>query len=266
MDLMRKIYTITEYYGDPRIKPFFLMDGPFYMLGITAIYLAFCLWIGPAIMSNRKPFKLHRTLRAYNILQVIICTWYTISGLVLIYNLDSNFFCEPLNSRTDYYNMQVLTYHWYYFVIKILDLLDTVFFVLRKKNSHITFLHLYHHSMVVICAWSATKFMPGAQASLIGLLNSFVHVCMYSYYYVASLGPKYRKYTGWKIWVTRLQIAQFLILFVHNSVALLINCAFPKPGLILMLAQSIILLYLFGNFYIKTYTVKCPLFDQKKGE
>lgn len=99
------------------------MDGPFYMLGITAIYLAFCLWIGPAIMSNRKPFKLHRTLRAYNILQVIICTWYTISGLVLIYNLDSNFFCEPLNSRTDYYNMQVrissFSFYRYCFVLVV---------------------------------------------------------------------------------------------------------------------------------------------------
>lgn len=50
---------------------------------------------------------------------------------------------------------------WWYFFAKIVELLDTVFFVLRKKNRQITFLHLYHHTMMPICAWIGVRFLPG---------------------------------------------------------------------------------------------------------
>lgn len=50
---------------------------------------------------------------------------------------------------------------WWYFAAKIIELLDTIFFVLRKKNRQITFLHLYHHFMMPICAWIGVKFLPG---------------------------------------------------------------------------------------------------------
>ena len=36
-----------------------------------------------------------------------------------------------------------------------------VFFVLRKKNNQISYLHLWHHTMMPICAWIGVKFLPG---------------------------------------------------------------------------------------------------------
>jgi hypothetical protein len=36
-----------------------------------------------------------------------------------------------------------------------------VFFVLRKKDNQVTFLHLYHHTMVLLTVWVLTKFVPG---------------------------------------------------------------------------------------------------------
>jgi hypothetical protein len=36
-----------------------------------------------------------------------------------------------------------------------------VFFVLRKKDNQVTFLHLYHHTMVVLTVWVLAKFVPG---------------------------------------------------------------------------------------------------------
>ncbi|CAG2064399.1 unnamed protein product [Timema podura] len=44
-------------------------------------------------------------------------------------------------------------------MLKVLDLLDTVFFVLRKKNNQITFLHVYHHAAMVFGTWIAVKFL-----------------------------------------------------------------------------------------------------------
>ena len=38
-----------------------------------------------------------------------------------------------------------------------------VFFILRKKNSQVTFLHVYHHSTMIINWWMAAKYVPIGQ-------------------------------------------------------------------------------------------------------
>lgn len=48
-----------------------------------------------------------------------------------------------------------------YFLLKVLDLADTVFFVLRKKESHVSFLHVYHHAIMVSLSYLAVVFVPG---------------------------------------------------------------------------------------------------------
>lgn len=50
------------------------------------------------------------------------------------------------------------------------------------------------------------------------MLNSFVHVIMYTYYGVAALGPKYQKYLWWKKYLTMLQLVSSVCLccFVKN--------------------------------------------------
>lgn len=50
---------------------------------------------------------------------------------------------------------------WWYFFSKIVELLDTVFFVLRKKQSQVTFLHVYHHTITMGFSWVYLKFIPG---------------------------------------------------------------------------------------------------------
>ena len=36
-----------------------------------------------------------------------------------------------------------------------------IFFVLRKKNSQVTFLHVYHHSIMPFTWWFGVKFSAG---------------------------------------------------------------------------------------------------------
>jgi len=38
-----------------------------------------------------------------------------------------------------------------------------VFFILRKKNGQITFLHVYHHGSMVLLWWVGVKFIPGGE-------------------------------------------------------------------------------------------------------
>lgn len=94
------------------------------------------------------------------------------------------------------------------------ELLDTVFFVLRKKYNQITFLHVYHHTVMPIVSWGCTKYYPGGHEIFIGSINSFIHIIMYTYYMMAAMGPEYQKYLHWKKYITTLQMVSG---FTHFS-------------------------------------------------
>lgn len=104
-----------------------------------------------------------------------------------------------------------------YFLAKISELLDTVFFVLRKKDRQITFLHMYHHTVMPMISWGATKYYPGGHGTFIGVVNSFVHIIMYSYYLLAAMGPQYQKFLWWKKYITNMQMVSTVIVVGWDS-------------------------------------------------
>jgi elongation of very long chain fatty acids protein 7 len=95
-----------------------------------------------------------------------------------------------------------------YFIAKLTELLDTIFFVLRKKDNQVSFLHLYHHTVMPMISWGCTKYFPGGHGTFIGVINSFVHIVMYFYYMLAAMGPEFQKYLWWKHWITNLQMVR----------------------------------------------------------
>lgn len=113
---------------------------------------------------------------------------------------------EDLVVNLSFNIFQVARGVYVYFLAKISELLDTVFFVIRKKNNQITFLHMYHHTVMPMISWGATKYYPGGHGTLIGVINSFVHIIMYTYYMFAACGPQFQKYLFWKRHITTLQM------------------------------------------------------------
>lgn len=53
------------------------------------------------------------------------------------------------------------------------------------------------------------------------MMNAIVHVIMYFYYFLSSLGPKMQKYLWWKNYLTKMQIVsriQFLVIYHHYKI------------------------------------------------
>lgn len=50
------------------------------------------------------------------------------------------------------------------------------------------------------------RIFSGEQATLPGSINSFIHVIMYFYYFLAALGPQMQPYLWWKKYLTRMQM------------------------------------------------------------
>ena len=119
----------------------------------------------------------------------------------------------------------------------------------------LSFLHIYHHGTMPFVVWFGANFAPGGNSVFALAQNSVIHVIMYTYYFLSSFGPKYRKYLWWKKYLTLMQIIQFTV-----NLAFLINffvnpnmCAFPHwmPKFSLFYMTSF--LVLFSNFYIASY-------------
>ena len=97
-------------------------------------------------------------------------------------------------------------------ISRFLDLADTTFFVLRKKNTQLTFLHVYHHTIVPFLCWMSLKYNATIPIiRLFMLFNTAIHTAMYAYYSLAALGPSVQPYLWWKRYLTKLQIIQFVV-------------------------------------------------------
>merc|ERR1712137_1399500 len=203
---------------DPRVDNWFLMSSPFYTLGICACYIYFVKSLGPRLMRDREPMDLKKT---------IIIIYLIYKGLIHAWLWKYSLKCQPVDYSDDPDEVAVAHMCWWYFFCKLTEFLDTVFFVLRKKNDQITNLHVIHHSVMPAACWWGVKFTPGGHGTFFGMLNTFVHVIMYSYYLVAAMGPQYQKYLWWKKYLTTMQMVQFVIVFLHTIQLFFNGCNYP---------------------------------------
>ncbi|KAH8372260.1 hypothetical protein KR093_010844, partial [Drosophila rubida] len=240
---------------DPNPLP--LTDKPWPLLTILAVYLLFVLKLGKVFMKNRQPYGLQRVLRVYNLTQV---AYNGIFFGITFYYLVLRPICDPRCMVTfpnghKHKNLERYV-HFAYFINKMLDLLDTVFFVLRKKYKQISFLHVYHHAMVLaICYLTMRLYGTGGHFNVVGMLNSFVHTVMYFYYFLSAARPGVKASIWWKKYITIIQIVQFILVLLHSSYVLIFSrgCTFPRSLLMLMVVQSLVFIYMFGKFYYMTY-------------
>jgi hypothetical protein len=137
---------------------------------------------------------------------------------------------------------------FYFYISKYIEYIDTFLIYLKGKKP--IFLQLYHHSGAVIswhlaytykldCFWIPT------------LLNSFVHSIMYSYYALSLL--KFDFIKSIKKYLTILQISQLLFLF--SAFFLYKNVESNENWNLMLLCgfANIIQIFLFIDFYNKTY-------------
>lgn len=102
--------------------------------------------------------------------------------------------------------LQIANAVWWYYFSKLLEFCDTFFFILRKKDKQLTFLHVYHHSTIFSLWWIGIKYVPSGSTFFPAMVNSSIHVLMYTYYGLSALGPSIAKYLWWKKYLTMLQL------------------------------------------------------------
>ncbi|XP_077285217.1 very long chain fatty acid elongase 7-like [Arctopsyche grandis] len=259
--------TVLNVWADPRTSRWSLMGSLFPVLGILIFYLYFVKRIGPQIMMYREPFKLRKLMMAYNAIQILACSFLVWKSFRLAWGGNYKLVCQPVDYSNSEHAIEVARTVYLYFVIKLTDLLDTVFFVFRKKQSHISFLHVYHHAGMVILSWCASKYLPGGHGTSLGVINSMVHIVMYGYYLLSLIDSKYKNSPWWKKHITQLQMLQFLFNVVHfSTLAITPDCEYPPWLAAVIIPQNLFMFMLFGDFYRKAYFGKSSTENDVKNE
>jgi len=240
--------------ADPRVVDYPMMSSIWPSFILTVAYFFIVKYAGPKFMENRKPYEIKEIMLAYNFGMVILSGYimyeFAASGWLAGYSLG----CQPVDYSPTPKAMRMVNVCWMFYISKFLEFFDTFFFILRKKYTHVSFLHVFHHGIMPISWWFGVKFVPGGFGTFHALLNSFIHFMMYMYYGLAALGPAYQKYLWWKKYMTKMQIAQFCLVCVHSSQLLwLENCDYPKLFIVWIGAYAIIFLVMFANFYRQAY-------------
>lgn len=154
---------------------------------------------------------------------------------------------------------------------KTIELMDTVFIVIRKKDRQLTFLHVYHHSSVLIFWWVVLKWVPSGSresslkivghlililwfsAFLIAAVNSGVHIIMYLNYSLTAARSDLANSFWWKRYITIIQMIQFTTGIGLTGLALLRACPFPTWMMVANMLYLLSFLILFYGFYRNTY-------------
>ncbi|KAL3424032.1 GNS1/SUR4 family protein [Phlyctema vagabunda] len=205
--LFNKAFELVAGYPADDFK-FVAGETPMSTLKETSIFVAVYYTIifgGRELMRNREPYKLKSLFLIHNFYLTAI------SAILLALFIEEllptvvrkGIFYAICDHEGGWTQHLVVLYYLTY-LTKYLELVDTVFLFLKKKP--LTFLHCYHHGATAVLCY--TQLIGNTAVSWVPIsLNLMVHVLMYWYYFQSARGIR----IGWKEWVTRLQIIQFVI-------------------------------------------------------
>ena len=81
---------------------------------------------------------------------------------------------------------------------------------------------------------------------------------MYSYYFLAALGPHMQPYLWWKKYLTTFQMIQFCCVFAKSLVVIfgVVDCGYPWQFSLITAVLMIGFFGLFAEFYVQNYKAK----------
>lgn len=228
--------------------------GPIFF---TFFYLAMVKY-GQIWMAKREKFQIQPYVFTYNLYQCVLNLWCVGAMAWEVYS-NPHFIGiwgnVPQKTIAGY---RITFLVWVHYNNKYIELLDTAWMILKKNNHQVSFLHCYHHVLLIWAWFFVCRFEAGGDCYFGATVNSFIHVIMYGYYTLRLLKID----CPWKRWITNCQMIQFCACLAH-SIYVLINGNMPWQLPAVQAFVMINMLILFGQFYAKSYLKKDGASDKK---
>jgi len=236
---------------------------------IGIIYVA-TLYSLQNYMKDKKPYTLKVPSLFHNAFLSILSLAMFIGASYGAYRkYQSSGFWAGLVCEQDRDPIRGPLYFWSYifYLSKFYELLDSYLLVLKKKP--LLFLHVFHHTVMPSVCWAGLEGKWCMALWTSTFWNSLVHVVMYYYYFISTVGYN----PWWKKYLTILQIYQFVsgVIYTwaffayyfadirytsdgfHTSISFRQGCTGDLGAIIFMFAVNNSFLVLFSKWYMDNY-------------
>ncbi|CAG9839935.1 unnamed protein product [Diabrotica balteata] len=236
---------------DPKHEDY-VVSSPDFFCSFVLFYVFSIRVLGPKLMQHRQPYNIKNLVIGYNVIQILV-NIYIVYECIYVYFTNPNWICIDARPKQDFANV---CKHYYF--LKLFDIVETMFFILRKSYRQASFLHLYHHSAICLAAFLNFRYDYGDTTLIVGLLNCATHVLMYIYYLLTAIDSKWRDNVTIKKVLTSIQIIQLNMMWIYFGLTKLTpGCkTMPRYVLYMWIAQNLFMVSLFLKFYFKTYVKK----------
>jgi len=256
--------------GDAGLGPREVLEWPMVkdpahpILACVAYYVI--VWVLTWIMKRpgQEPLQLKLYSQVHNALMVVMSLYMGLEYIRCFFYYGLKLTGNNIRSDDDY--IPLARIQWIFYLSKIPEWNDTFIMILKKNFRQVSILHLYHHGSIFLFSYTSMRHCPGGDSWLAAVINSWVHVVMYSYYFCAPLArdpnaPKWVKaVTSVKKYITMMQLIQFLIVFTRDSYMLyctyILGYTLSNAPIYMVLTEwlyMISMVALFMNFYLNTY-------------
>ncbi|PHT97892.1 hypothetical protein BC332_33200 [Capsicum chinense] len=270
---MEDVYSIVHYWlvGHPIISQFEFKHGQTFGAALlfpivsVSVYLFFTVLSlrFPTLLPTVSAATLRRITATHSLILCILSIIMAVGcGLSVLHEMAAyvhDWSWLICYNRLNYENMvltrgPIVFWGYVFYLSKILEFLDTLLILLSSSRSRrLSFLHVYHHALVpLFCYVGVSTGLSMLHAGV--MTNASVHVLMYAYYFLCSIGKRPR----WKKLVTDVQIGQFMFCFVCLGSVMYyhLTSEFGCSGIgvwFFTFSFNVSLLALFLNFHFKTY-------------
>jgi len=216
------------------------------------------IYILKKYMSTRQAFNLKIPLFAWNIIASLLSGYGAFYTLPMIYtNVINNGLNNQVCDITQYNSFAGLII-FIFNVTKMLEWIDTIFLILRKKN--IIFLHWFHHLVTMLYCWHSTIYscQVDATGTWFAAINLFVHFIMYGYYGLTSIGIRLAN----SFLITFIQFFQMIIgiFIIYKGYSL---CNWQENFIGYLFAAFMYSSYLYLFFQILYKKISIQIFGKK---
>lgn len=199
---------------------------------------------------SREPILAVATV--YNAFQSLLCFYMMCGSLTVAYTKGYRVIGNTHNLR----DPSLAPWTHIFYLSKVLDFFDTAIIISRRKWRQLSFLHVYHHFSIFLIYHFIAKAGFDGDIYFTVALNSFIHLMMYSYYFLRTFNVKVPVF--WKKFVTSSQLLQFIGMMFQGIVLLVLprigfTGGYPERLTMLYVPYIFSLYLLFQVFFKKNY-------------
>jgi len=262
----KQLFSASEFHWKVGVTPFSNLQLPVLVGGV---YLS-TLFALQYFMRDKKALA----LKGFSFIHNVILTIWSVSmflgasyGAILKYKSEGFWAGLVCEQNPDPMSGPLFFWSYIFYLSKFYELVDSYLLVLKKKP--LIFLHVFHHFIMPFVCWAGLEGKWTMALWTSCFWNSFVHVWMYYYYAVSTIGYN----PWWKRYLTILQIYQFVSGVVYTgiyfhyyfakvswvtqgtsvSISVEKGCTGDLGAIMFMFAVNISFLILFSKWYVDNY-------------